>query len=1088
MIPSLIKNKILSTYAQHSSDPGEVELEARFGMYTPRFKPGVNRQVFNRIKDYFDSKATAINIRTTDYIMGNVRKTIVSPQSNSDDEEIIWITKERLWNTPDKNYGIRYSMSQEIPVEPIPDNVFVPDIIREKNRSTYLVFGNAVRIDITLVNMISGSSAKSPTSRTTDDVKYEVEIELVQPSKLKFFENAVTVTLRLVLDTINLYTQNERKQIVDYTNYVLGSKKRGVLDHYPMVQARNLKVRDMVYGGLIGNKETGYSVTHKADGNRKLLVFHRTGIWLVMAPNFVNLVTRQQIPYLNGTILDGELIPMEKRLEGARKSKLWYLTFDALAWNEDRTIQNKNHGQRMQYAQSAADKLKSPLISVDTKSFKSFSTPQEFFKVMREMFREQPLLVYHQDGFMFTPQNTTYNPHSDSEPLYKRILTKYPDICKWKPKEQLTIDFQIKWQMLPDGKKRIVLYSSRKGKPIIFKGSNLFSYDNQVDSDHPLTKDLPNNTIVEYGWDYERELLFPHIVRHNKTKPNKIDIVEDIWNDIHIPLTKETLQGNTFTLLRRYHNKVKKNLFNNVKGKYLLDIGSGRGGDINKWRKFDKIVAVEPNPEHIKELESRLESAGMRDKVYILQAGGEETEKIQKAVKSFIGERVDVVSTMLSLTFFWQSQELVKALSNTIITNIKPEGTFIFFTMDGNLVEQTFEPAFETGPDLTKLVLGPATLEYYPDLKPKQLHIDIKNSIVQDQTEWLVRLDDLFNLLGEHGFTYPNKKDISKADGEKFLTEEEIIMTQMYTYGKSVGTGKKLPNKAEKVIVKKLQTTVPLSPTADLPDNIPDTLIKTLPEKLPQLPTLGMSPLPPLPIAEFPTIPLSPRSPPLPPLEVSSITVPIEEEEQELPIIAMDTYQNVNVSWWDENVVRIGAIGDGSCFFHSVLNGYLKSYQTNPDVNYRSDFVRKLRRDVAESLKKKDSSGKTMWETAINGQFVALYEQQKMGVNFKDIFDYPVDFSLEGLYKLFNSSSFLGDEVYKYAADRLGLDIYIMRVTEEDLYVHSNTVDEGNRRCVVISGNGSHYETIGIMRNNMFQTLFESNDPFINKINKLSGK
>ena len=38
------------------------------------------------------------------------------------------------------------------------------------------------------------------------------------------------------------------------------------------------------------------------------------------------------------------------------------------------------------------------------------------------------------------------------------------------------------------------------------------------------------------------------------------------------------------------------------------------------------------------------------------------------------------------------------------------------------------------------------------------------------------------------------------------------------------------------------------------------------------------------------------------------------------------------------------------------------------------------------------------------------------------------------------------------------------------------------RRTIIISGNGNHYETIGIERNKLFQTLFLPNDPFILKI------
>jgi hypothetical protein len=62
----------------------------------------------------------------------------------------------------------------------------------------------------------------------------------------------------------------------------------------------------------------------------------------------------------------------------------------------------------------------------------------------------------------------------------------------------------------------------------------------------------------------------------------------------------------------------------------------------------------------------------------------------------------------------------------------------------------------------------------------------------------------------------------------------------------------------------------------------------------------------------------------------------------------------------------------------------------------------------------------------------------------------------------------------------LGIDIYVMRLTNKGLSVHLNTSVRGVvRKAVVISGNGNHYETVGIERNGLFQTVFDQTDPFI---------
>jgi len=521
MLSSYLKNKIINTTGD------DLELEARFGFYkNNRFNSDVKRQVFNRVKAYFDEKSTETKVNTTDYIMGKVRKSVYS------DGKVIWINKDRVWNEEDKNYGIRYSMSREIPVDAM-TTYFQPEVIREKNRSSYFIFNDTVRIDLTQVNQVSTGK---------DALTFEVEVELVDRKALTNFEKTVIIVSRLILDTVLLYTMRERSDIINEVNHILGSDKKGFLDYYPLVQARNLKLRDMVYGGLIGNGKTGYSVTHKVDGVRKMLVFAKSGIWLLSTTS-VNKISNQVVPRFTGSILDGELVPKDKRLDGAPNNYFWFLAFDTLAWDYDNSVQNKSHFDRLQYAQSIADNMKTDLIYVNTKSFTIFETPSQFFTIMRDMFRQQLVLPYKQDGFMFTPENTLYNPHSDKMPYKKRKLTDYPDICKWKPQDELTIDFQIKWKMTPEGKV-LELYVNEKGKPV------LFTKLDSVDVENPLTLNLPSNTIVEYRYDYDREMLTPTRIRFDKDKPNSRKTAEDVADDILNPITEETMKGDTFTLLR----------------------------------------------------------------------------------------------------------------------------------------------------------------------------------------------------------------------------------------------------------------------------------------------------------------------------------------------------------------------------------------------------------------------------------------------------------------------------------------------------------------------------------------------------------
>ena len=329
----------------------------------------------------------------------------------------------------------------------------------------------------------------------------------------------------------------------------------------------------------------------------------------------------------------------------------------------------------------------------------------------------------------------------------------------------------------------------------------------------------------------------------------------------------------------------------------------------------------------------------------------------------------------------------------------------------------------------------------------------------------MVRLDDLRRCLEPYGF---KTWELHKADKERFLTEDEIIMTQMYTYGKAVHDGK-----------------------TELPQDIsfPDLEIKS------EVESTGVSPLSsplgsPVPerkmVEPLPSPSPSPTQPTqqLPKLKLQKLPGKSQRgKNKKDDMIPMDSVSEIKAPWYksNEKVVRIGAIGDGSCFFHSVLNAYLKLYQTNPDPKFRRKFVKDLRRDVSLTLSLPDPNNPNMtrYETAANGQFVALAEQQEQGLSFTDVFDQPVDFTLEGLQKLFDSDMYLGDEIYGYLADLLNLDIYVMRLEGGELKRHLDTRGDVPRKSVVISGNGYHFETVGVMRNGLYQTLFLPDDPFI---------
>jgi hypothetical protein len=290
---------------------------------------------------------------------------------------------------------------------------------------------------------------------------------------------------------------------------------------------------------------------------------------------------------------------------------------------------------------------KSSLI-LENKPFIYFQeSPSTFYKAIKQILSYKT--SYVTDGLIFTPNNCVYNPLSDK--FNDRVLTKYPDICKWKPLEELTIDFA--YCISPSG--RHLCYSVGN-KNIPFKGDkiNPFDSETQVDWMHKIFEDLPLDTVVEFeikmvhGVPYENEqgryVLKPKKIRWDKKYPNGKKTVDDVWKDIHDPISIATLKGEDLRLVRKYHNKIKRKLFNDViEGSNLIDIGSGYGGDIEKMRKFGKILCIEPSEENLKKLvEERLPNSSeeIKNKINILKSGGEETKKILKKVYEVFGTTI----------------------------------------------------------------------------------------------------------------------------------------------------------------------------------------------------------------------------------------------------------------------------------------------------------------------------------------------------------------------------------------------------------------------------------------------------------------
>lgn len=254
-------------------------------------------------------------------------------------------------------------------------------------------------------------------------------------------------------------------------------------------------------------KSSPYVVCEKSDGVRNTLVCiefegKRAAVLInrAMEMRFVSMSFPKSAQ--KGTILDGELVGDT------------FMIYDSvIVGGED--VRNLNFIQRILSAEKFVKgtmKLSKDPIKIKTKTF----FPLENFKSFQKDFL--PKLDYKTDGLVFTPVK---------DPI--RIGT-HETMFKWKPRDQNTIDFQLKWR------------GNKWGLYIQEKGSLFFESEitpNMIHED--FAEWLIEDAIVECQYMFEDTPIWwkPIGIRPDKTFPNSrrtfyrtlVNIKEDIQMD-----------------------------------------------------------------------------------------------------------------------------------------------------------------------------------------------------------------------------------------------------------------------------------------------------------------------------------------------------------------------------------------------------------------------------------------------------------------------------------------------------------------------------------------------------------------------------
>ena len=494
--------------------------------------------------------------------------------------------------------------------------------------------------------MISSKSLQK--SNVFDNPKtYEIELEFIgNKSKsslknkeilIKMLENT-TLILQAIQKSYYIISEHEKKAVID--NYKL------IMNDYKFQGPHNINLEikhilEKKYSDYEGNNtiRRDYTVTDKADGERNLLIILENGdMYLMNRKNTVKKLGANCKP-LSNSIFDCEYILKDKE---ERNINL-LMIFDAYFINNkdirgrifNRSNEEKMSGsvdesryeiieESLTHIENNLIKLKGNNIDIKSKKFyysdnnsyseeintiitdlenkinnydkdsleysqlneqiKTLKMDTKIFDESRKVYEKE--YPYKIDGLIFTPRKLKVGEDPDKE--QKNMFDGRWNKCfKWKPPEENTIDFLVKFKKDKENKKDIVTYKTINNKVIEVKILELYiGYNPNIHTRHnscrvlnenlifdesyspvifqpfkpyvnnihkaylPLVENnlycennsiILENNIVEFSYDKDSLLCWKPLRVRDTLKPNDFITSTSVWSSIHNPINIKTI-------------------------------------------------------------------------------------------------------------------------------------------------------------------------------------------------------------------------------------------------------------------------------------------------------------------------------------------------------------------------------------------------------------------------------------------------------------------------------------------------------------------------------------------------------------------
>lgn len=266
-------------------------------------------------------------------------------------------------------------------------------------------------------------------------------------------------------------------------------------------------------------------------------------------------------------------------------------------------------------------------------------------------------------------------------------------------------------------------------------------------------------------------------------------------------------QQSYFYNLRRFHNWIKRKLIDKYAyGKdSLLDLASGKGGDIYKWidAKIKHVRGFDIHEPSVIEARRRLADYKLKhafNPIYSFDVADLSDIVLPKPNGRGTHNESDVVTSMFAFHYFFKSPETLDTVLQSIENNLKIGGYFICCMFDGNAildklgVHHTYEtPYFKMK---LKVLSGASRLHGTPpdDTFGNKLGVTMKETVLDEEAdEYIVNSTEFINLMKWRGFDLVETKmfvdlydEWTRSHGYlKNLEKDVSFMNRYYVFQKT---------------------------------------------------------------------------------------------------------------------------------------------------------------------------------------------------------------------------------------------------------------------------------------------------------------